>query len=244
MGSRLEQTVRRWASALGITDSRIPRTEGLEELESIDSEPLNPPATLSALASWEYRHGFELPRGLRAWLELSDGFHPGISLIHPLSAIGPMVPFARVPGLLIQPESWFELGNPETETICVDLAYLFPGGGHPIFTSGDDERGSPPRIIARSFEEWFLSLLSHGGREFWFDEGFESLGDPWWHHKQATPPPDLPTRLDPLAQEVLAMIGPENDEGRIASRLGVSRLDVEMILRRLQHTTPHLIRPR
>ena len=52
-------------------------------------------------------------------------------MIHPLSAIGPMVPFARMPGLVIQPESWFELGNPNVETVCIDLGYRWPGGGHP-----------------------------------------------------------------------------------------------------------------
>ncbi len=94
---------------------------------------------------------------------LSNGLYRSGPLIHPISAIGPMIPFARVPEMLVQPESWFELGNPNLQTICIDLAYRLPGGGHPIFTSGDDARGSPPRIIARGFEEWFLELLRQGG---------------------------------------------------------------------------------
>ena len=85
-------------------------------------------------------------------------------MIHPLSAIGPMVPFARVPELLVQPESWFELGNPNVETVCIDLAYRWPKGDCPIFTSGDDRARSRPRVIATSFEEWFLRVLHHGGR--------------------------------------------------------------------------------
>ena len=75
-----------------------------------------------------------------------------------------MVPFARVPDLLIQPESWFELGNPGPETVCIDLGYRWPGGGLPVFTSGDDLRASPPRLIATGFAEWFLRLLEGGGR--------------------------------------------------------------------------------
>ena len=53
-----------------------------------------------------------------------------------------MVPFARVPDLVVQPESWFELGNPNVETVCIDLAYRWPGGDCPIFTSGDDQTRS------------------------------------------------------------------------------------------------------
>ncbi len=41
--------------------------------------------------------------------------------------------------MLVQPESWFELGNPNRQTICIDLAYRLPGGSYPIFTSGDEE---------------------------------------------------------------------------------------------------------
>ncbi len=89
-----------------------------------------------------------------------------------------MIPFARVPDLIVQPESWFELGNPNLQTVCIDLAYRLPDGGYPIFTSGDDAAHSPPRIIARSFEEWFLELLRQGGREYWFDPGFRRLRRP------------------------------------------------------------------
>ncbi len=105
-----------------------------------------------------------MPGSLKNWLRLSDGFYGEKGpLIHPLSAIGPMVPFARMPGLVVQPESWIELGNPNLETVCMDLAYRCPGGGNPLFTSGDDLRHSPPKIIATSFAEWFLRLLHGGG---------------------------------------------------------------------------------
>ena len=95
-----------------------------------------------------------------------------------MSAIGPMVPFARVPGLIVQPESWFELGNPNRETVCIDLGYHLPGGDSPIFASGDDEEGTAPRIIAPSFEDWFLALLKSREVEYWFAPEFFAPGRP------------------------------------------------------------------
>ena len=38
-----------------------------------------------------------LPHGLQAWLRLSNGLFGGGPFIHPITAIGPMIPFARVP---------------------------------------------------------------------------------------------------------------------------------------------------
>ena len=149
-----------------------------------------PGADPRIIADWEDRHGYRLPAGLRAWLMLSNGLFGTGPLIHPISAIGPMIPFARVPDLIVQPESWFELGNPNLQTVCIDLGYRLPDGGCPIFTSGDDASQSPPRIIARCFEEWFLELLRHGGREYWFDPEFIDFGDPWQTHRYyvANPP--------------------------------------------------------
>jgi hypothetical protein len=156
-------------------------------------------------------------------------------LIHPLTAIGPMVPFARVPDLVVQPESWLELGNPEAETVCIDLAYQWPGGDCPIFTSGDDQRQSPPRVIAPSFEAWFVRLLHEGGRLYWFDPGFVPLGDPWGEHRRRAPVPPLPDRLRRLAARVLPLMRPGADDRTIAATLGIDRGDVEVLLRYLQH---------
>jgi hypothetical protein len=146
-----------------------------------------------------------------------------------------MIPFARVPEMIVQPESWFELGNPNLQTVCIDLAYRLPGGGHAIFTSGDDAGGSPPRIIARSFEEWFLELLRQGGREYWFDPDFEGHGAPWLSHRRHAPRPHLSDGLRRLADRVAALAHAGTDEREIAERLGLSRADVELILRHLQH---------
>ena len=108
------------------------------------ADPCRPGIEARAINAWERRHGYRLPESLRAWLALSNGFYREAPLVHPLTAIGPMVPFASVPELVVQPESWFELGNPNVETVCIDLAYQWPGGGNPIFTSGDDESGAVP----------------------------------------------------------------------------------------------------
>jgi len=229
LGDRLAD----WAVAAGLDPALLPPPAALAPLAAC--EPCRPPADPKHVEAWERRHGFRLPRELRAWLLTSDGFYRDGPLIHPLSAIGPMIPFARVPDLVVQPESWFELGNPGAETVCIDLAYDWPGGSCPIFTSGDDLRESPPRIIAPGFADWFLRLLHAGCREFWLEGGDFSLGDPWCEHRRRTPVPPLSDRLRPLAPRVLPLMHPGADDRAIATELGISRCDLEAIFRHLQH---------
>jgi hypothetical protein len=237
MAGPLAVVVKHWMIWGGIDDRLAPDPALLEAAFPQASEPCRPGADPRSLAAWEERHGFRLPAGLRAWLLLSNGLYQSGPLIHPISAIGPMVPFAAVPGMIVQPESWFELGNPNlhTQTICIDLAYRFPDGGHPIFTSGDDARGSRPRIISRSFEQWLLEVLRQGGREYWFDSGFEDHGAPWPAHRRHTPGPPLCDRLRPFAERVLPLLRAGAGERDIASLLGLSQADVELIFRHLQH---------
>ncbi len=233
----LAEVVRLWAEASGIERAALPAPSRLEsDFEGVAvAGPCRPGADPRDVASWESRHGFRLPRKLRDWLHLSDGLAREGPIIHPLNAIGPMIPFATVPGMVVQPESWFELGNPNSETICIDLAYRWPGGDCPIFTSGDDETGSPPRIIAPSFEAWLVRLLNEGGRAYWFDPGFSSLGDPWAEHRRRVPAPPLPDRLKSLAARLRPLMQRDADERAIARSLGITRFDVEAIFRHLQH---------
>ena len=238
MARPLGELVRCWMAWGGISPDQAPNPSVLESGFLAMGNPCRPGADPRALAAWEERHGYRLPAGLRAWLMLSNGLYRCGPLIHPISAIGPMVPFARVPEMIVQPESWFELGNPNLQTVCIDLAYRLPGGGHPIFTSGDDARGSPPRIIARSFEEWFLELLRQGGREYWFDPVFPDLGAPWASHRRHAPGPPLCDRLQPFVERVLPLLHAGADERDIAARLGLTRTDVELIVRHLQHVSP------
>jgi hypothetical protein len=231
----LNDLVGRWVASNGIDPDLVPASIILETHFGHASVPYRPGAELQQIKAWEQRHGYRLPAGLRSWLLLSNGFYLDGPLIHPLSAIGPMVPFARVPDLVVQPESWFELGNPNVETVCIDLAYRWPGGDFPIFTSGDDQSHSPPRVIASSFDSWFLEVLRHGGREYWFEPGFIDLGDPWVEHRRHAPKPPLPERLRPLAARVLPLMRPGADDRTIAASLGISRGDVEVIFRHLQH---------
>ncbi len=237
MVSRLRDAVGRWGDAVDLDPALRPSPEDLESnFEGVD--PCRPGVDACKLDGWELRHGYRLPPALRAWLEISDGFYRNGPLVHPLHAIGPMVPFARVPGLVVQPESWFELGNPPTEPVCIDLAYCWPGGCRPIFRSGDDEADSRPRLIAAGFVPWFLRLLREGGREYWTDRGFKTLGDPWPEHRDRTPPPPLSGRLRDLAACVRPLMHPGADDRTIASDLGISRGDVEAIFRHLQHAPP------
>jgi len=240
MPNQLVELVRRWMDLSNAETNGRPVDDAVGAGFAGFGEPTRPGSDPRVIGDWEGRHGFVLPDGLRTWLELSNGLYREGPLIHPISAIGPMVPFARVPNMIVQPESWFELGNPYVETICIDLGYRWPGGGNVIFTSGDDAVGSLPRIIATSFEEWFLKLLLQGGREYWFDPGFVDLGDPWEAHRRHTPPPPLPERLKPLAERVKPMVGPEADERAIAREFGLSRTEVELLFRHIQHRSPGL----
>jgi hypothetical protein len=240
----LLENVTRWVRAVGLDLAGFTLRETWADrfVAASGAAPCRAGADLRSIRGWEERHGFALPRGLRIWLELSDGLYRFGPLIHPLSAIGPMIPFARVPELLVQPESWFELGNPGSETVCIDLGYQWPGGDCPIFSSGDDGRRTAPRIIAPSFEHWLMRLLSEGGREYWLDRGFNALGDPWVEHRRHTPAPPLPERLRSLAARVLPLVRTGADDRAIASSLGISRFDVEAIFRHLQHAAADLAR--
>lgn len=233
----LEDAVGSWSRAAGVPASWLPTPASLRRLGR-GGERLRPPATEAMVRDWERRYGFLLPTALRAWLLVSDGFYPGEGpAVHPLAAIGPMVPFARVPGLLVQPESWFELGNPnEAETICIDLGYRWlPCGDAPVFASGDDLTGRPPRIIAPSFAAWFARLLREGGRAYWLDPGFDGLGDPWGEHRRRTPPPPVPARLAGLLASLDRAVHSDLDDHALAASLGISRVDAEALLRHLQH---------
>jgi hypothetical protein len=235
MARRLVELIERWCDLAAIEPSRRPDPVAVSARFPADEVACRPGIDLSEINAWELRHGYSLPPGLRHWLVLSDGLFANGPLIHPLSAIGPMVPFAQVPGLLMQPESWFELGNPNLETVCLDLAYRWPNGGFPVFTSGDDERGSPPRLIATDFDSWFLGVLRAGGREYWFEPGFSDLGDPWHAHRLHVPAPALTDRLRPLAESVSPLIRAGVDDRAIAARFGISPFDVEEIVRHVQH---------
>jgi hypothetical protein len=198
---------------------------------------IRPAAPMSEIAAWEERYGFALPGGVKCWLALSDGLFADGPLIHPLASIGPMIPFARVPGLVVQPESWFELGNPNVETVCIDLAYRCPDGDCPVFTSGDDDTGSPPRLIACGFDDWLLGVIASGGREYWFEPDFADLGDPWAEHVLHVPAPTLADRLRPFADRVLPLVRAGLDDRAIAARFGLSPFDVEAIARHVQHSS-------
>ena len=234
---RFRERIVHWSELAGVV---LPKDMADSEwakpfFEDAGHDPLREGTSLKAIWSWEKRHDFSLPRALTAWLGLSDGLYRDVPLIHPLTAIGPMIPFAKMPEMVVQPESWFELGNPGRETVCIDLGYRWPGGDYPIFTSGDDRNESPPRLIAPSFSSWFVQLLREGGREFWFDHDFVSLGDPWVEHRRRVPAPSLPERLQPLATLIKPLMRDDLDERSLASSLGITRSDVEALFRHLQH---------
>ena len=241
MGRSLTDLVGLWCDEVGLAPPLRPSSEQLVRDFTRHGETCRAGADPGRIRSWERRFGFPLPDSLKAWLRLSDGFYAGGGpLIHPLSAIGPMVPFAEIPGLAMQPESWFELGNPNRETVCIDLGYRWPGEDFPLFTSGDDERGTRPRIIAAGFRGWFLSVLKLGGREFWLDAKYHTLGEPWNEHRRLAPSPPISDRLQAYGARVKQLLEQGRDDGSIARELGLSRNEVELIVRRVQHNPGEL----
>jgi hypothetical protein len=90
-------------------------------------------------------------------------------------------------------------------------------------------------LIATSFEEWFLRFLRSAGREFWLDRDFVSLGDPWREHIRRVPAPELPERLREVASRARSFLYSDEDDRSIASSLGITRSDLEVLFRHLQH---------
>ncbi len=237
----LADRVKLWCDAVKVALPLRPSFAQLDQTFAKVGQSCRPGANPARLRSWERRFGYSLPESLKAWLRLSDGFYvEGAPLIHPLSSLGPMVPFAQIPGLTMQPESWFELGNPNRETICIDLAYRWPDGDFPLFASGDDEQQTPPRLIAPGFTAWFLKVLHRGGAEYWLDPDFAPLGDPWSEHCRLVPSPPLAESLRAYSPRVRELLGQGVDDGSIARQLGLSRVEIEAIVRHIQHTPAHL----
>ena len=243
-GERFRQRVYGWASEAGVELPASMAVPGwvIPFVTPTGRDPLRSGASPKSIRGWEHRFGFSLPGTLRAWLATSDGLlAAGGPLIHPLAAIGPMIPFARMAEPVVQPESWFELGNPGRETVCIDLAYQWPGGDCPVFLSGDDELGTQPRVIAASFAGWLMQVLNSGGREYWFDPGFQSMGNPWAEHRVHAPMPPLPDRLKPFAPRALPFLRTGADDRSVAAMLGVTRGDVEALFRHLQHRSNGMV---
>ena len=237
MTSPIVVAIHRWAVACEISVELLPSDRYLVDHFGSDDESLRPPQHADRLRAWEHRHDVHLPPSLRAWLLISNGFYRSLPLVHPLEAIGPMVLFGELPGIWVQPESWFELGNPNVETIGVDLAYHWPdrNGDCPIITSGDRASRTSPKVIATGFAAWFLQLLEHGGAEFWLKPGFQPLGDAWLEHRHHAPRPTLPSHLSQAVLAVERMMIEAADERNIAQSLDLDILDIEQILRYLQH---------
>ena len=237
-GLKVSEAVMRWAQRLSLDPRQIPTPSALDRAFP---NPGRPGVSTHALDDWEDRFGVALPTPLRVWLELCDGFPGDGSLIHPLRGLGPMLPFARPPGVVLIPEGWIELGNPrsESETVCMDLedrrAWEGPGHDCPVFVSGDDLRGLPARIIAPGFVPWFLRLLHEDGRESWSEPSFVDLGCPWRSHQERVAPPELPAPLRPWLEPVDVLLAEGRSLERIADQLHLLSDEVETLIRHLQH---------
>ncbi len=242
MRSQLNDRVGRWVASTGIDPAIAPTPADLEARFGCLADPCRTGADPREIDAWERRHGYSLPQGLRNWLVLSNGFYVRGPLIHPLSAIGPMVPFARMPELLVQPESWFELAQAQRGgPVCIDLA-LSTSAGPRRWRAADLHLGRPFRRGAapldrhelRRSRSWNCSgeVKRNGGSPL----GFPIWVIPGRYFPTVMPlPPPLPDRLRALAVQVRPLMRPGADDRSIASSLGITRGDVETLFRHLQH---------
>ena len=202
MEPSLNDLVGRWVASVGIDPAA--RADAAELWSAASGQARSVPAgpIPREIDAWERRHGFRLPESApRLAPALERLLWPTGPLIHPLAAIGPMVPFARVPDLVVQPESWFELGNPNVETICIDLAYRLARAATARSSPRATTSAEPAAGDRHELRDWFLGC-STGGPRVLVRPGFVDLGDPWAAHRRNTPGP-APARPPPsLAAQV------------------------------------------
>ena len=86
-----------------------------------------------------------------------------------------------------------------------------------------------------------MRLLQRGGAEFWLEPTFASLGDPWSEHRRLVPSPPLSERLQQHSRRVRDLLHQGVDDGLIGHELGLSRTDVEAIVRHIQHASADLV---
>ena len=190
------------------------------------------------IADWEDRHGYQLAARPAAWLRLSNGLFGGGPLIHPITAIGPMIPFARVPEMLVQPESWFELGNPDRRRSASTWPIACRAAAIRSSRPATMSRAARPGSSRKASRSGFSSCCGKGGGNTGLTAGFADFGDPWQSHRRHVAHPRLSHRLRLSPSRSPACCTQAADERMIASGLGLSRCDVESIFRHLQHARP------
>ena len=132
-----------------------------------------------------------------------------------------MVPFARVPDLVVQPESWFELGNPNVETVCIDLAYRWPGGGLPDLHLGRRPVAEPAPGDRHELRELVpRRCCARGAASTGSTRASPTWATPGPRTGGTRPAPPLPDRLRPLAPRVLPLMRPGADDRAIADDAG------------------------
>lgn len=223
------QTLNDWLAYAGL-GPLAPEVE-TQIRERIDAQTikLDRPATPEQVAAWEESHGFKLPEGLKRWLLFSNGLSvDGSQWIHPLRSIGPTVRFSPSSRLLMQPSTWYEFGNPNETPVNFDGV----SNDHEavIFIVGDETHDNPPRIIARSFNQWFSQLISTNFAEFWHDRYRYHLGDPVQSHYERREPIRLAPRLCKLCKPVGEELLRGTSERSVMKNFEINRDEMEQII--------------
>lgn len=198
---------------------------------------LGPPLGQAQLARWESTHGFRLPFGLKCWLAIADGLVVnGVRWIHPIRCVGPTVRFGPGGGLLQQPASWYEFGNPNDSPVNMDL----------IFTADRDEEPAPIfvstaepeeayRVVARHFAEWFENVIAAGFQPYWTTAAPAEWVDPVALHYGRVSPPKLSPKLCRICKQVGDQLSDGADERVLMARHGLSRGELESLISAYQY---------
>ena len=138
------------------------------------------------------------------------------------------------PAWSIQPESWFELGNPNLETDLHRPRLSLAGRRLPALHLGRRRTSKPPEADRPRVHRLVPAAPPPRGAEYWFDPGFSPSATPGSSTAGRSPRP--PARSAPTARPQDPRAGRPGAR-RALDRLGPGdlRADVEAILRHLQH---------
>ena len=163
----------------GSIPARAPSPAALEAHFGPGHDPCRPGADPRQIEAWEHRHGYPPARRACApgWCSPTGSTRDG-PMIHPLSAIGPMVPFARVPEPGRPARELVRAGQPERRDGLHRPRLSLAGGGLPDLHVGRRPGAEPPSGDRDELRGVVPRVLHRGGREYWFEPGFFAPGRP------------------------------------------------------------------
>jgi hypothetical protein len=238
IASELLQTLEKWRSSVGASALLTSHYQAFSRFLQTNSVCLAPPVSQTAIEAWEEAHCFQLPESLKHWLRLSNGLYVNHShWIHPLRSIGPTVRFTSSERLLQQPLSWYEFGNPNDWPVNIDLITVNhdQNSDASIFVTSDETGPAQPRIIAKSFKDWFLKLMDNTFCHEFSSVFHENLGDPISEHYRNIKPPKLQPELCMKCKSVGELLLGGKDERQVMKLFNLNRDELEQVINAFQY---------